>query len=147
MDDIEQFIRLIKGGDSCISIVTFEEHYALEIIRNTVLDLKRDMFIWSISSGVRDGLLAESPFVADTETPASGLKYLTETKDGSICVTLDIAEHVKSGLALRAIRDLIDCFEKKGNTLVMITHEPDMATYCERIIHLKDGLVQREERL
>jgi len=29
----------------------------------------------------------------------------------------------------------------------MITHEPDMAAYCERVIHLKDGLVLKEERL
>jgi len=123
MDDIERFKRLIKGGDSCISIVTYEERCALDIIRHASLDLKRDMFIWSISGGVRDGLLAESPFVAETETPASGLNYLKETKDGSICVTLDIAEHLKAGLALRAIRDLIDCFEKKASTLVMVDSE------------------------
>lgn len=35
----------------------------------------------------------------------------------------------------------------QGNTLIMITHEPDMASYCQRIIHLKDGMVLREEHL
>jgi len=67
--------------------------------------------------------MAESPFIADTETPASGLNCLAETKDGSICVTLDIAEHLKGGLARRAIRDLITRFEKKDNTLVIIDSE------------------------
>lgn len=123
MGDIERFKKLIKGGDSCISILTYEERYALDIIRYVALDLKRDMFIWSISGGVRDGLMAESPFIADTEAPASGLNCLAETKDGSICVTLDIAEHLKAGLTRRAIRDLIDRFEKKANTLVMIDSE------------------------
>jgi len=33
------------------------------------------------------------------------------------------------------------------NTLVMITHEADIARYCQRIIHLKDGQVEAEERL
>ncbi|MCK9356579.1 MAG: ABC transporter ATP-binding protein [Dehalococcoidia bacterium] len=42
---------------------------------------------------------------------------------------------------------LVELHREQGNTLVMITHEPDMAAYCERIIHLKDGLVLREERL
>ena len=42
---------------------------------------------------------------------------------------------------------LVSLHEEQGNTLVMITHEPDMAAYCERIVHLKDGLVQSEERL
>jgi len=42
---------------------------------------------------------------------------------------------------------LVALHREQGNTLIMITHEPDMATYCERIIHLKDGLVQSEERI
>jgi putative ABC transport system ATP-binding protein len=42
---------------------------------------------------------------------------------------------------------LVELHREQGNTLIMITHEPDMATYCERIIHLKDGLVQQEERI
>ena len=32
-------------------------------------------------------------------------------------------------------------------TLVMITHDVDVAHQCQRIIHLKDGLVVEEERL
>ena len=123
MEDVERFKKLIKGGDSCISIVTYEERYTLDIIRYAALDLKRNMYVWSISGGVRDGLMTESPFVADTESPVSGFHYLANTKDGSICVALDVAEHLKAGLALRAIRDLIDRFEKTDNTLVMIDHE------------------------
>ena len=42
---------------------------------------------------------------------------------------------------------LVELHKEQNNTLVMITHEPDMAAYCERIIHIKDGLVLREERL
>jgi len=42
---------------------------------------------------------------------------------------------------------LVELHKEQGNTLVMITHEPDMAAYCERVIHLKDGLVLKEERL
>jgi len=42
---------------------------------------------------------------------------------------------------------LVELHKEHNNTLVMITHEPDMAAYCERIIHLKDGMVLREERL
>ena len=42
---------------------------------------------------------------------------------------------------------LVELHREQGNTLIMITHEPDMASYCERIIHLKDGLVLSEERI
>ena len=123
MDDIERFEQLIKGGYCCISIVTHEERYALEIINQAALGQKRGMWIWSVAGGVREGFLADSPFIADTETPATGLRYLTDVKQGSICVTLDLAEHLKAGLTLRALRDLIDCLQKNGSTLVMIDSE------------------------
>jgi putative ABC transport system ATP-binding protein len=36
---------------------------------------------------------------------------------------------------------------EQSNTLVMITHEADIAHHCQRIIHLKDGQVEAEESL
>jgi AAA+ superfamily predicted ATPase len=120
MDDSERFEQLVNGGYCCISIVTHEERYALEIIRQAALGLKRSMWIWSVAGGVREGLMSDSPFIADTETPAAALCHLADAKEGSICVTLDLAEHLKGGLTLRALRDLIEHFEKNGRMLVMI---------------------------
>jgi len=120
MDDFERFEELVNGRYRCISVVTHEERYALEIVRQAALGLKRDMWIWSASQGVREGLLAGSPSVAETDTAAAGLANLTGTKPGSICVTLDLADHLKSGKALRILRDMIDSFGKTGITLVMI---------------------------
>ncbi len=36
---------------------------------------------------------------------------------------------------------------ERGNTLVMITHDANIAHHCQRIIHIKDGQVEREERV
>ncbi len=36
---------------------------------------------------------------------------------------------------------------EQGITLVMITHDADVAHHCQRIIHLKDGQVEAEEKL
>mgnify|MGYP001765380115 FL=1 len=33
----------------------------------------------------------------------------------------------------------------QGITIVMVTHEPDMAAYAKRIVHFKDGLIERDE--
>ncbi|MHC4425311.1 MAG: AAA family ATPase [Planctomycetota bacterium] len=120
MDDIERFEQLINGSYCCISIVTYEEQHALEIVRQAALSLDRDLWTWSVAGGVRPGLLADGLFIADTETAAAGLCNLAATKEGSICATLDLAEHLKGGLALRALRDIIHRFEKNGSTLVMI---------------------------
>ena len=120
MNDFERFEQLIEGGSYCISIITHEERYALEITRKTAAKLKRDMWIWSVADGVRDGLLDGSPCIADTDAPAAGLTNLSQAKPGSICVTLDLAEHLKSGKALRILRDLVDSFHKTGVAIVMI---------------------------
>ncbi|NIP27490.1 MAG: AAA family ATPase [Phycisphaerae bacterium] len=120
MDDIERFTKLVTGGYCCISIVTYEEQYALELVRQVALGLNRDLWIWSVAGGVRDGLLAESLFIADTESPAAGLRNFTNAKEGSICLTLDLAEYLKGGMTLRILRDIIELFKKNGRTLVMI---------------------------
>jgi len=120
MNDIERFKQLIEGGDSCISIVTYEERYALDTIRQAALDLKHNLWIWSVAGGVKEGFLTDSPYIADSETPTAGLHYLAETEQDSICVVLDLAEHLKACSVLRALRDLIDRFEQNGNTLVML---------------------------
>jgi putative ABC transport system ATP-binding protein len=35
---------------------------------------------------------------------------------------------------------------EKGITVVMVTHEPDMAAYAKRIVHFRDGLIEKDER-
>jgi putative ABC transport system ATP-binding protein len=37
--------------------------------------------------------------------------------------------------------------KEQGVTMVMITHDTDIAHYCQRIIHIKDGLVVSRETL
>lgn len=42
------------------------------------------------------------------------------------------------------IMDLFDQLHSKGNTIVMVTHEEDIAHYAHRIIRLRDGLVESD---
>ena len=122
MTDVERFEQLIKSGQPCVSIVTTEERYALETVRKAAMGLDRDMWVWSLAGGVREGLLEGSPYIANTDLPAAGLANMTKAKPGSICVTLDLAEHLKTGKALRILRDMIDEHGKTGITIVMIDH-------------------------
>lgn len=47
----------------------------------------------------------------------------------------------------REIMDLlVSLNHDRGITIVMVTHDADMAAYAERIIHFVDGLVESEER-
>ena len=41
---------------------------------------------------------------------------------------------------------LIDQLHKKGQTIIMVTHEPDIAAHCDRIIRLEDGKIDSDVR-
>ncbi|MHC4738905.1 MAG: hypothetical protein ACYS9Y_08390 [Planctomycetota bacterium] len=122
MDDVERFEQLIKACHCCISIITHEERYALEIVRNVAVNLKRDIWMWSAAEGVRDGLglLGEITAIPDTDKATAGLSNLAGSKPGSICVTLDLAEYLKEPKTLRILRGIIDSFDKKASSFVMI---------------------------
>jgi putative ABC transport system ATP-binding protein len=45
------------------------------------------------------------------------------------------------------IMELIDNLHESGNTIVLITHETYTAEYSQRIIRLKDGLIEKDEKV
>lgn len=48
----------------------------------------------------------------------------------------------KTGLE---IMNLFDRLHTAGNTIILVTHEHDVAAYANRIIHIRDGKVEKEE--
>src|SRR5690554_2450766 len=43
------------------------------------------------------------------------------------------------------MRLLADLNKEQNLTILMVTHEPDMAEYSNRIIHFKDGVVEYDQ--
>ena len=43
------------------------------------------------------------------------------------------------------IMALFDRLHAQGNTIILVTHENDIATRARRIIHIRDGQVERDE--
>ncbi len=40
---------------------------------------------------------------------------------------------------------LSDLHKNEGKTIIMITHDPDLAKYADRVVHIKDGMVDNIE--
>lgn len=43
------------------------------------------------------------------------------------------------------IMAMLENLHQKGHTIILVTHSQEIANYAERIIHLKDGLIERIE--
>lgn len=45
------------------------------------------------------------------------------------------------------VMDLIQKINDEGNTILVVTHEKDIAHMCKRIVHLKDGVIVEDEKV
>ena len=64
--------------------------------------------------------------------------------------TLILADEPTGNLDTKTSNEIMDVFTKlnveKGITMVMVTHETDIACYARKRIYLRDGQIVREER-
>jgi len=62
---------------------------------------------------------------------------------------LILADEPTGNLDSKTGAEIIALFKElnreKGITLILVTHDPDVASHCHRIVHLKDGLIEWEE--
>jgi len=62
-----------------------------------------------------------------------------------------LADEPTGNLDTRMSHDVMKLLRRlnqdRGITILMVSHEPEMAVYSDRIVHFRDGRVEREERL
>jgi putative ABC transport system ATP-binding protein len=45
------------------------------------------------------------------------------------------------------IMSLFERLHHEGNTIILVTHEHDIALHAHRVIHIRDGKIERDERV
>lgn len=103
---------------------------ALTLLENVGLTSRKDHLPSQLSGGESQRVaiaraLATNPSVLFADEPSGNLDEETGEK---------------------VMKLLFDLVEKSGTTLVLVTHDPELAHRCQRIIHLEHGLVSREVR-
>jgi putative ABC transport system ATP-binding protein len=59
-----------------------------------------------------------------------------------------LADEPTGNLDSKTSYDIMDLFQElhdKGNTIIMVTHEEDIAEYSHRIVRMRDGLIETDE--
>ncbi len=60
-----------------------------------------------------------------------------------------LADEPTGNLDSRTSEEIMGIFQQlndDGKTVVLITHEPDIAQFAKRIVHVRDGLIEYDER-
>jgi len=61
-----------------------------------------------------------------------------------------LADEPTGNLDSRTSEEIMGIFQTlndDGKTIVLITHEPDIAEHAKRIVHVRDGLIQQDQRI
>jgi hypothetical protein len=134
MNDVTEFIKLIKAGYCCISIVTHEETEALDVVRRAAKNLEYHMQIWSAGRGVRDGHYPVFSLESTHCDICEGLQEFASGPTKTLYVLLDAARYLDSTINLRMLRDAISRIELNKSVLVLIDSEdklPEVVkSYC-----------------
>src|SRR2546421_6682214 len=61
-----------------------------------------------------------------------------------------LADEPTGALDTHTSNEIMNLFEKlhsEGNTIIVVTHEPDIAARAYRVISIRDGMIEKDERL
>jgi putative ABC transport system ATP-binding protein len=60
-----------------------------------------------------------------------------------------LADEPTGNLDTKTSIEILQLFQQlnreQGITIIFVTHEPDIAAYCKRVIYVRDGVVERDE--
>lgn len=125
--DIAEVVRSIRAGHALLTMPTFEEDYALEVLRASAGEVKYDLLTWSITSGIQDGLVAESAPIADTTHPAGALVHLAQSRPArTVVVMLDLVPHLEDERTLRCLREAVSALARRESAIVLVDHQYEL---------------------
>jgi AAA+ superfamily predicted ATPase len=127
INETQRLQRLLAARHPCVFISTYEETDALRLVRDACVEAGiGDVLEWSVSTGLRDALVAASPVLLNTDHPAAALVTLQGRNDRVVAIMLDAVEHLKDARTMRVLRECIVHFATTGSTLVLIDQATEL---------------------
>lgn len=119
--DSQRLEQLFRTHHALVTVQTFEEEYVLTLLRELAVQVQCELWTWSATDGLREGLLSGSAPLADTEHAAAVLYLLArEQRTRGIYVMLDLAPYLKDECTLRCLRDAVEMISRAGSQIVLV---------------------------
>jgi len=147
--DRESLGRLVRARRPCISIVTVEEPYALEVARDVASEVGRGLLVWSAIDGLRDGMahgIEEKGGLGTPRIDETLAKIGTSASD-ELVVTLDLGDYLSDARVLRTWREVIGRLERSGGTMIMIDHSDTLPAVVRAVAAPLELSLPDEEEL
>ena len=133
--------------------------------RDKVIKLKKELIKYGLIDEVRQGLnKANRNAKAESILQAVGLGHRMKHKPNELSggerqrvavaralvndPSIILADEPTGNLDTKTSYEIMELFEeihRKGNTVIIVTHEEDIARYAHRIIRIRDGIIERDE--
>jgi AAA+ superfamily predicted ATPase len=119
--DAQRLEQLFHTHHALVTVQTFEEEYVLTLLRELAVQVQCELWTWSATDGLREGLLSGSAPLADTDH-ASAVLYLLarEQRSRGIYVMLDLAPQLKDERTLRCLREAVEMIARAGSKIVLV---------------------------
>ncbi|PGL71015.1 ABC transporter ATP-binding protein [Bacillus sp. AFS055030] len=148
-DDLALFRRRELGfvfqDFNLLDTLTIAENVVLPLTLDNISVLEQESKLYSIAKTLRiDHLLDKRTYeVSGGEAQRTAIARAIIHNP-----SLLLADEPTGNLDSRSARTVMELFEKVNKeqklTTIMVTHDPVAASYCERIIFIKDGLIYNE---
>jgi ATP-dependent 26S proteasome regulatory subunit len=146
-DDAVRLQQLFVARHPCVSIHTYEEEEALQALRTMSMELGVEIWHWTSSLGLREGLLADAKPIADTTAAVAALYKLTLLTRPTVMALVDLTGHLKDERVLRMLRDLIRKSARDGGMVVLIDASNELPPAIRAIATPFDLSLPAEEEL
>jgi SpoVK/Ycf46/Vps4 family AAA+-type ATPase len=122
MDVQQRFERMIAARHACVCISTIEEEFALQMIAQASINTGKPFYVWTVTKGLYDGLLAGAAPIPGTDHPAAALFHLAQSERDrkGIIVMLDLAGHLRDERTLRILREATRKVNESGGMVVLL---------------------------
>jgi AAA+ superfamily predicted ATPase len=127
LTDRTELLKLLTARHASVSVVTYEEDHALQVVRDACLQSRRQLLVWDCVNGLRDGLIKDAVAFPDTVPCGGALAWIEKHPRGdAIFCLLDAADEIEKDPSVRRmLRDAVNRLEREGGTLVFIdSREP-----------------------